>query len=187
MPYVNRVLDRCPACAVVFCIAAGWMAGHAVVSSAQDEDPQTVATATGSGPLETTIVVETLQVDTGPGDQEIRRWAAARRLDAGDEVHYTIKVRNPGEQAVKDIVVTKRLPFGVRYQAGSATGPACKVQFSSDGGATFKAPEPTRAATGTRRNARPAAPPDHTHVRWILEKPLAPKATALLRFRAVFS
>jgi uncharacterized repeat protein (TIGR01451 family) len=187
MPYLNRVLDRCPARAVVFCIAAGWMAGQPLVGSAQDDDSQTVAAATGSGPLETTILVETLQVDTGPGDREIRRWAAARRLDAGDEVHYTIKVRNPGEQAVTDIVVTKRLPFGVRYQSGSATGPACKVQFSSDGGATFKAPEPTRAPTGTRRNARPAPTPDYSHVRWVLEKPLAPKATALLRFRAVFS
>lgn len=187
MPYVNRVLDRCPARAVVFCIAAGWMAGYAALASAQDENRQTAAVATASGVLETTILVESLQIETGPGEREIRRWAAARRLDAGDEVHYTIKVRNPGEQAVTDIVVTKRLPFGVRYQPGSAAGPACKVQFSMDGGATFKAPEPTRAAAATRRNARPAPVPDYTHVRWILAKPLAPKATALLRFRAVFS
>jgi len=187
MPYVNPVLDRRVARAVVFCIAAGWMAGHAVLTSAQDENPQTVAVATGSGPLETTILVETLQVETGPGDREIRHWAAASRLDAGDEVHYTIKVRNPGEQAVTDIVVTKRLPFGVRYQAGTAAGPACKIQFSTDGGSTFKAPEPTRNTAATRRNARPTPVPDYTHVRWILEKPLAPKATALLRFRAVFS
>jgi uncharacterized repeat protein (TIGR01451 family) len=185
MPYVNWVLVRRSARAVAFCIAAAWLAGHPAWG--QDDDPQAAAIATGSGPLETTIVVETLQVETGPGDREIRHWASARRLDAGDEVHYTVKVRNPGEQPVTDVVVTKRLPFGVRYQPGTASGPACRVQFSSDGGATFKAPEPVRAATGTRRNARPAPPPDYTHVRWILDKPLAPKATALLRFRAVFS
>ena len=185
MPYVNRVLVRRPARAVAFCIAAGWLAGHP--AWAQDDDPQVAAVATGSGPLESTIVVETLQVETGPDDREIRHWAPARRLDAGDEVHYTVRVRNPGEQPVTDVVVTKRLPFGVRYQAGTATGPACRVQFSTDGGATFKAPEPTRAATGSRRNARPAPAPEYTHVRWILDKPLAPKATALLRFRAVFS
>jgi uncharacterized repeat protein (TIGR01451 family) len=185
MPYVNRVLVRRPARAVAFCIAAGWLVSTA--ARAQEEDPQAAALAAGSGPLETTIVVETLQVETGPGDREIRHWAPARRLDAGDEVHYTVKVRNPGEQPVSGIVVTKRLPFGVIYQAGTAAGPACRVQFSTDGGATFKAPEPVRAATGTRRPARPAPAPDYTHVRWILDKPLAPKATALLRFRAVFS
>ena len=142
--------------------------------------------ATGSGPLETTIVVETLQIESGPGEREIRRWVPARRLDAGDEVHYTVKVRNPGEEPVSSVVVTKRLPFGVRYLPGSAAGPACKVQFSSDGGATFKAPEPPRA-NATRKNARPVPAAEYTHVRWVLDKPIAPKATALLRFRAVFS
>lgn len=185
MSYVNRVLACRSARAVAFCIAAGWLASH--TARAQDDDPQAAAVATGSGPLETTIVVETLQVETGPGDREIRHWTPASRLDAGDEVHYTVRVRNPGEEPVRNVVVTKRLPFGVRYQPGTAAGPACRVQFSSDGGATFKAPEPARPATASRRNARPTPAPEYTHVRWILDKPLAPKATALLRFRAVFS
>jgi uncharacterized repeat protein (TIGR01451 family) len=185
MRYSNRVSHRRPGRAVAFCIAGSLLAACVATASAQEEEPQAAAVATGSGPLETTIVVETLQVETGPGDQEVRRWAPARRLDAGDEVHYTVRVRNPGEQPVTDVVVTKRLPFGVRYQAGSAAGPACRIQFSSDGGATFHPAEPARSAT--RRKASPAPVPDYTHVRWVLEKPLAPKATALLRFRAVFS
>lgn len=184
MPHVNRVLHRHCTRAVVFCIAAVLLAHPA---RSQDDDPRGIAEATGSGPLETTIVVETLQVESGPGEREIRHWVPARRLDAGDEVHYTVKVRNPGDQPVTDVVVTKRLPFGVRYQPGTAAGPACKVQFSTDGGATFKPSEPPRSTSGTRRNARPAPEPEYTHVRWVLDKPLAPRATALLRFRAVFS
>ena len=187
MPYVEKVPHCRPTRIAAFCAAAALLCGHVAVTSAQDDDPQAAAVATGSGPLETTIVVETLQVETGPDDREIRHWVPARRLDAGDEVHYTVRVRNPGDQAVTDVVVTKRLPFGVRYQAGSAAGPACRILFSSDGGTTFSVPPPARAVTGTRRNARPTPAPEYTHVRWVLEKPLAPKATALLRFRAVFS
>jgi uncharacterized repeat protein (TIGR01451 family) len=179
---------RQPALVAVVCIATGLgCAGYGSSASAQEPDNQPAAVATGSGPLETAIAVEILQVDTGPDDREIRRWAPAQRLNAGDELHYTVRVRNPGEAPVSDVVVTKRLPFGVRYHPGSATGPACKVQFSVDGGVTFAAPVSSKMA-GARKNARTALPThEYTHVRWVLEKPLAPRATALLRFRAVFS
>ena len=142
--------------------------------------------ATGSGPLETTIIAESLQVDTRPDGSETRTWIPATRLSAGDEVYYTIRVHNPGKAPVTDVVVTKRLPFGVHYKRGSAVGPACKVQFSADGGATFVADSPPRGGgTSTSKRAAPAA--EYTHVRWILSRPLAPGATALLRFRASFS
>ena len=60
--------------------------------------------------------------------------AGPRRGDSMPATSFTTRcVRNPGEAPVSDVVVTKRLPFGVRYHPGSATGPACKVQFSVDG------------------------------------------------------
>ena len=183
-----RHLLRQPALVGVFCFAVGLgCAGYSAFTSAQEADNQPAAVATGSGPLETAIAVEILQIDSGPGDRENRRWVPAQRLNAGDELHYTVRVRNPGESPVSDVVVTKRLPFGVRYHPGSATGPACKIQFSVDGGLTFAVPTPPRTV-GTRKTARTASPThEYTHVRWVLEKPLAPGATALLRFRAVFS
>lgn len=147
-----------------------------------------VAEAIGSGPLETSIEVQKLEVSAGPGGQEIRRWVPATRLNAGDEIHYTLRVRNPGKQAVDTIVVTKRLPFGVRYLRGSATGPAAEVQFSVDGGDTFATPEMlARAAGGGKKGQRKPLENDYTHVRWVLRKPLGPASTALLRFRATFS
>ena len=147
-----------------------------------------VAEATGSGPLSTSIEVQKLEVSEGPGGQEIRRWVPAERLNAGDEVHYTVRVHNPGKQAVDKIVVTKRLPFGVHYLRGSATGPAAEVQFSIDGGETYATPEVlARVAAGGKKGARKALENDYTHVRWVLQKPLGPASTALLRFRATFS
>ena len=128
--------------------------------------------AVGTGPLETAILAEKFEVETLPDGGEQRRFVVAQRLDAGDEVHYTIRVRNPGTEPVLDVVVTKRLPFGLTYIPGSAVGPACEIELSADGGATF-VPADRKAAS-------------YSHVRWILRRPLAPGATALLRFRATF-
>lgn len=154
----------------------------------QVTDNASVAEATGSGPLETSIEVQKLEVSAGPGGQEVRRWVPAARLIAGDEIHYTVRVRNPGKQAVDTVVVTKRLPFGVRYLRGSATGPAAEIQFSIDGGDTFATPEAlVRAAAAGKKSARKPLENDYTHVRWVLRKPLGPASTALLRFRATFS
>jgi uncharacterized repeat protein (TIGR01451 family) len=127
--------------------------------------------ATGSGPLETAIVVEKLVTEERPDGSTEKRFVEARKLKAGEQVFYTLRVTNPGQGPVDDIVVTKRLPFGVDYVRGSAVGPACEVELSADNGVTFTA--------GNK-------PADYTHVRWRMRRPLAPGATALLRFRAIF-
>jgi uncharacterized repeat protein (TIGR01451 family) len=128
------------------------------------------AIATGSDLLETEIVVEKL-LPADPPARPTARFVAAERLEAGDEVHYTIRVRNPGKNPVTDAQVTKRMPFGLHYLVGSATGPACDIEFSTDGGKTFAA----RPKEG-----------DYTHVRWSMRRPVPPQSTALLRFRATF-
>ena len=128
------------------------------------------AVATGSGPLETVIVAEQYEVPAIP-EEGAPRFVPAGRLEVGDEVHYTIRVRNPGKEPVIDVQVSKRLPLGMHYVAGSAVGPACAIEYSIDEGFTFQ----------------PAADAEQlTHVRWTLHRPLAPGAVALLRFRAVF-
>jgi uncharacterized repeat protein (TIGR01451 family) len=137
------------------------------------DDPGADATvvATGSGPLETTVEMQRLVSEEGPDGASVNRFVEARQLAAGEQVYYTVRVTNPGREPVRDIVVTKRLPYGVEYVPGSATGPACVAELSLDGGKTF-APAGGKGA--------------YTHVRWTCGHPLAPGATALLRFRAVF-
>jgi uncharacterized repeat protein (TIGR01451 family) len=180
----SRVSAAYAALVLLLCVST-WQ-GRVVAQSVPD-NPK-VAEATGSGPLQTAIEVQKLEVSLGPGGQEIRRWVPAERLDAGDEVHYTVRVHNPGKQAVDKVVVTKRLPFGVHYLRGSAAGPAAEVQFSIDGGKTYATPETlARAAGGGKRSAGKPLENDYTHVRWVLRKPLGPASTALLRFRATFS
>jgi uncharacterized repeat protein (TIGR01451 family) len=139
---------------------------------AADSSPEAPAVVTtGSGPLETEILVEALVSEQRADGGDDKRFVEARRLEAGEEIYYTIRVRNPGKEPVTDIVVTKRMPFGVDYVAGSAAGPACDVQLSADNGATY--------SSGGK-------PGEFTHVRWVFQRPLAPGASALLRFRATF-
>lgn len=167
---------------VALALAVTPAAGQENASTGEQGAPM----ATGSGPLETTIVAETLRVEEQANGSTVRRWQPATRLSAGDEVYYTIRVRNPGKAPVTGVVVTKQLPFGVHYMRGSAVGPACEVQFSVDGGTTFdRAARQGSGVDGKPSRAMQAA--DYTHVRWILSRPLAPGATALLRFRATFS
>ena len=164
--------------AALFLVAASGPA----VGAATDAGPGE-AVAVGSGPLQVMVVVETQShpSDSEPGGE--RRFVPADRIRAGDEVHYTIRVTNPGRMPVQGTIVTKRLPFGLQYVGGSAVGPAATIQFSVDSGESFAAATDLKiVATG--QPARRAAPADYTHVRWILKRPLAGGATALLRFRA---
>jgi uncharacterized repeat protein (TIGR01451 family) len=158
-----------PLSAVLALCAAFCLPGPAAVADTSPEAPA-VAT-TGSGPLETEILVEALVAEPRANGSEEKRFVEARRLEAGEEIYYTIRVRNAGKEPVTDVVVTKRMPFGVDYVTGSASGPDCDVELSADNGATY--------SPGGK-------PGEYTHVRWICQRPLAPGATALLRFRAIF-
>ena len=128
------------------------------------------AIATGSDLLETEIVVERLE-PADPPERPVAQFVPAGRLEAGDEVFYTLRVRNPGKDPVLDAQVVKRMPFGLHYRPGSASGPDCDIDFSTDGGKTFI--------------ARPAGA-DFTHLRWTMRRPIPPGSTTLLRFRATF-
>ena len=144
----------------------------AAPSHAQDDPGAAGAVvATGSGPLETRIEVQKLVMEERPNGEVVRQFVEVDRLEAGEQMYYTVRVTNPGREPVTDIVVTKLMPYGVDYVPGSAVGPACKVEFSADGGASF---------------ARSGGKGAYTHVRWVFERALVPGATALLRFRAVF-
>ena len=133
----------------------------------------------GSGPLEIDTVVEQLVADRASSTTVFRRLGVESRLSEGDEVQYSIRLRNPGPEQVTEIVVTKRLPSGLRYKQGTAVGPGCLIEVSRDGGERFV------SAGAAARSSSDAAP--YSHVRWVLAGPLAPEAVLILRFRAIFN
>jgi uncharacterized repeat protein (TIGR01451 family) len=108
----------------------------------------------------------------------------ADRVRVGDEIFYTLRVRNAGDQPISEPKIIKLIPRNTRYVPGSAAGPSATVSFSTDGGKTFGPPE-SLIMNFVDKSARPATAADYTHIRWQLRHPLAPGATALLRFRCV--
>jgi uncharacterized repeat protein (TIGR01451 family) len=120
----------------------------------------------------------------------------AQGLRQGQEIFYTVRIRNASMSAAQNVEVTQRIPQNTSYVPASAGGPGAQISFSADGGSTFgKEGEliivdqsgallqqsPERATL-----TRPATARDYTHLRWRLRNALAPGAVALARFRAVF-
>jgi len=108
----------------------------------------------------------------------------ADRVVPGDEVFYTLEIRNTGVKPLPRATVDFAIPEHMRYVANSAVGAGADVSYSVDGGHTFDRPgNLSVVAVGLGAHAATAA--DYTHIRWRLKHALQAKALALARFRAV--
>jgi uncharacterized repeat protein (TIGR01451 family) len=144
-----------------------------------------VTLSAGLSKLSVTTVAEVRQrVERQPG-VFVDELVPATRLVQGQEIFYTVSVLNRGAAEALGVTVTKKIPSNTRYVQGSAVGPGVVVTFSADDGKTFAAAKKLKITTADGRS-RPAAVDDYTHIRWQLQHPLAPQATAFTRFRAVF-
>lgn len=112
------------------------------------------------------------------------RLVPADRVVPGDQVMYTLEVRNTGLTPVTAPTVVNAIPEHMVYVADSATGPGAKVTYSADGGHTFDRPENLRVR-GVDGSLRTAKPMDYTHIRWQLKNVLKSHSIAFARFRAV--
>jgi uncharacterized repeat protein (TIGR01451 family) len=109
---------------------------------------------------------------------------AADRVMPGDEVFYTLEIRNTGPTALRAPRVDFPIPEHMRYIANSAVGAGAEVSYSIDGGHSFDRPENLKILA-TNGAVRPARAGDYTHIRWQLKHVLKSRSMALARFRAV--
>jgi uncharacterized repeat protein (TIGR01451 family) len=108
----------------------------------------------------------------------------ADRVVSGDQVLYTLEVRNTAATTVAIPLIVYPIPTHMVYVADSAVGPGGEVSFSIDGGRSFARPENlTRPAAQGQLRAAVAA--DYTHIRWQLKNALKSNSVAFVRFRAV--
>jgi uncharacterized repeat protein (TIGR01451 family) len=118
------------------------------------------------------------------GGRETSKLVPADRVVPGDEVFYTLVVRNTGAAAVALPTVTKAVPEHTVYIGDSAVGPGAEVSYSVDGGRTFDRAE-NLVVRGADGQPRPAVAADFTHIRWQLKNSLKSNSVAFVRFRAV--
>ncbi len=123
--------------------------------------------------VKTTITNGRVRVELLPAD----------RLVGGDEVIYTLEVRNRGAVGVDRFSFTSPIPAHMSYVPNSAVAPGADVTYSVDGGRSFDAPE-NLTVHGADGKQRPAVAADYTHIRWVLRNRLKPGSMALARFRA---
>src|SRR5882757_6571295 len=125
--------------------------------------------------------VETRAVQDG---RDVVKLAPANRVVPGDQVIYTLEIRNAGGTAVRDPTVTYAVPSHMVYVADSATGPGAEVRYSVDNGHFFERPEYLRVSD-TDGHSRQAKSDEYTHIRWKLKNMLKSNSVAYARFRAV--
>ena len=97
--------------------------------------------------------------------------------DATPEDHW--KVSEPADK----VVISNPVPEHMLYQEGSAAGEDTDIAFSVDNGTTYDVPEKLTIVDDDGKE-RPAKGADYTHIRWTLQKSMAPEEKGLVTFRA---
>jgi uncharacterized repeat protein (TIGR01451 family) len=126
----------------------------------------------------------TLEVKATAAVRQNHMLVPADRVVPGDEVFYTLEIRNTGLRPLPPPTVDFAIPEHMRYIANSAVGAGAEVSYSVDGGRTFDRPE-NLSVVPVGGDPRIATAADYTHIRWRLKHALQAKAMALARFRAV--
>jgi uncharacterized repeat protein (TIGR01451 family) len=146
------------------------------------------AMALGSGQatspaIEVRAIAE-VEIKVGGAGREFARLVPANRVVPGDEVIYTLEIRNAGPHDVAAPTVIEPIPTYMAYLADTATGPGAEVTYSVDGGRTFDVPE-SLEVLGADGRPRVAKSIEYTHIRWQLRNILKSRSVAFARFRAV--
>jgi hypothetical protein len=123
------------------------------------------------------------RIAAAPGADDVQL-AAGTVASHADQLIVSVRFANTSDQVVDGLRITSPIPAELQYVAGSASGPGSGVLFSADNGRTFGRPDELALAL-PEGGTRVADSADYTHVRWILEAPLAAGAAGVARYRAV--
>jgi uncharacterized repeat protein (TIGR01451 family) len=161
------------------------LCGVATVYAVPAIPPTEIAGAQGPHAPSVTITTtaEKIKISHAAGRDRVQL-LRADHVVSGDEVIYTLELRNVGPTAVDDFVFTTPIPEHMVYVADSAVAPGAEVSYSVDGGRSYDAPE-NLTVHGANGKQRPAVAADYTHIRWILRNRLKRGSMALARFHAV--
>jgi uncharacterized repeat protein (TIGR01451 family) len=155
-----------------------YLAGIAALAAAQS------APATHGDPRLSITAIAEVEVTALNGDRETVKLARADRVVPGDQVIYTLEIRNKGAMALPPPRVDYPIPEHMRYLDDTAAGPGADITYSIDGGRSFDRPENLQVVARDGQK-RPATAADYTHIRWQLKNILKGKSVAFARFRAV--
>jgi uncharacterized repeat protein (TIGR01451 family) len=102
----------------------------------------------------------------------------------GTEVIYTTTATSKCTAPADKVAISNFVPPHMSFVANSSFSPGAQVAYSLDGKAFAAADQLTVQENGVSRKARPE---EIKHLRWTLQSPLQPGASAFARFRAVLN
>jgi len=105
------------------------------------------------------------EVTVSAKGKQVKRRLAAKGIQPGEELIYTLSYHNSGNEPAKDVVISDPIPAGTAYIPGSASE-AGEVTFSIDKGKSFK--KPTLLTYEVKGQKRVATPDDYTDIRWTI-------------------
>jgi len=118
------------------------------------------------------------------GEKEVKRVDAAKaKVVPGDTVIFTNVYENVGSEPVTKAVINNPVPEHTVYVDKTAEVKGARAEFSIDGGKTYGLPK-TLMVVGTDGKAKQAQASDYTHIRWTIEKAVAPGAKGSVSFKA---
>lgn len=137
------------------------------------------------GGIELTSVAEVEVTTTNAqGQKEVKLVEAAKtNVVPGDTVIFTNYYTNTGKEPATGVVIKNPVPEHMVYVDKSAEGKDTKIDFSVDKGKTFAAAGQLKVKDASGKE-QAAVAADYTHIRWIVEKPVAKGGKGSVSFRA---
>jgi uncharacterized repeat protein (TIGR01451 family) len=100
----------------------------------------------------------------------------------GNEITWTISATNTCAKPAEKVVIENAVPEHMTYVADSATGLDTEITYSLNGRDFVKQSElNVHEASG---KSRPARAEEIKSIRWVVSTSIAPKSTAVARYRA---
>lgn len=145
-----------------------------------------VASDAWAKPEITLSIISEKEIREQQNGKEVTRRVLAEEVEPGQELIYTLKYSNKGDEKATNVVIDNKIPKEVVYITGSATGKGSEVTFSINNGKDYKSPD---FLTIDIKNAdgklvkRKALPEQYSHIRWQV-KEVPPGFTGELTYRA---
>jgi uncharacterized repeat protein (TIGR01451 family) len=128
-----------------------------------------ISTAWAQPKVTISIKAEKEVTVTSKGKQ-VKKKIAAKGVQPGEEVIYTLNYVNSGTETAKDVVISDPIPEGTAYIPGSASETG-DLGFSIDKGKSFKKPTllTYEIKSGDGKTVKKvAAPEEYTDIRWTI-------------------
>lgn len=164
------------ACAVATC-------GSAFI--AEQAQAQTQEAAASPVTLRSDVKIERIERDAAGKDKVILHTPKDVAVVPGDNVLFSLFVKNGGAEPAVGFKATNPMPAAVRFASVAEDWAEVSVDGGKSWGKLAALKVMAKDAAGTAEVLRPATPDDVTHVRWVFSTVIAPGTERTVSYRGV--